>query len=105
MRVRVKSGHVGYIDHKRVREGDVFVIPDEPRRLVNKKELDIYPETKKLLDKDGKVPQLYSSRWMEAVPESTPERITTGKEVLEKFHNETLAERAAQRQADKGDVI
>lgn len=60
-KVKVKATELGYYEHMRRREGDVF-------ELVVKK------------DKNGKVispMEQFSKRWMELVPVETPEKVST----------------------------
>lgn len=71
---RVRATRLGYYDHKRRREGDVFTLAD------SKKE--------------------FSERWMEYVSDDLPERITTGKQALQQFHDETLAGKSPTGAAD-----
>lgn len=63
---RVRATQMGYYDHIRRREGDVFTIH-------------------KMQD--------YSANWMEFVSKSTPEKITTGLEDLRAQHDRELATR------------
>ena len=110
MRVRVPQHlaetFVGFINHIRRRPGDVFEIDDQPRR-------ELFPGEKKLLaspdmlalyerikDKDGKVPQLFSFRWMEPVDAGTPERITTAQKALDARSEVIRSEKAASRKED-----
>lgn len=102
MKVRVQQGMTGYYEHLRRREGDVFSIPDEPRRKVSEKELQHFPAVKDVMRKDGTVPQHYSSRWMEPAGPAETERTTKAQEIINRKHDETLTERAQQRQADAG---
>jgi hypothetical protein len=64
---RVRATQVGYYDEKRRRVGDVFTLKQ---------------------DKD------FSQTWMEEVDPHTPEKITTGAEVLRQQHDEILAGKA-----------
>jgi len=77
-RCKVRATAVGYYDHKRRREGNVFWIADE--------------ETE------------FSPRWMEKVDARTPEVTTTGAAELRRQHDEVLAERAGVSTGD-GEVI
>ena len=61
--VRVRATRMGYYDHERRREGDVFTCAD----------------------KDA------LGEWMEVVPKDTPGRSTTGKDDLRKKHDEAVA--------------
>lgn len=59
--IKVKATQLGYYEHKRRRAGDVFVLIP-------------------LKDKNGNVitaRQQFSKKWMEVVPASTPERVST----------------------------
>jgi len=103
---------VGYFEHVRRRVGDVFTIPDEPRRKIRAKpeieyeEVIVNGEEKKvpkrrykadgklaqsLADKNGTIPSHFSETWMEPVAVGEPEKVTTGKEALKTFRDETLA--------------
>lgn len=93
--MKVRATMTGYFDHLRRREGDVFTIPDEPRR-------DKWPkENQRAFDeakgKDGKVPQAYSTRWMEPVSAAVPEKISTAQEAV----NKASADIKAGKQAGK----
>lgn len=61
--LRVRATRPGYYDEKRRRLGDVFSIQH-----------------------DGE----FSAKWMERVPEDTPERLTTGQDELEQRRQEHL---------------
>lgn len=81
--VKVMATAVGYYDHKRRRVGDVFVISGE------KYEADVlWPPTPKDHPMAGQVRfkkgdlKFFSSRWMERVAASTPERETSAPEAL-----------------------
>lgn len=103
---------VGFYEHVRRRPGDVFAIKNEPRRAV-------LPGEQKLIerdasakatfdaikDKDGKVPAAFSFRWMQPVPESTQEKITTAQQAMDARSEQIKQERAGQRAADTADVI
>lgn len=92
----------------RVRKGDVINIPDAA--LTKRREL--FPGEKKLLDgnerlqatysrikdKDGKIPQCFSLRWMEIVDE--PEKFTTAQQRVN-ADNEAVRE---QKQKDAMDA-
>jgi hypothetical protein len=64
--IKVRATQMGYYDHARRRDGDVFLIKDA---------------------------QAFSSRWMEYVDAKTPEQVTTGREELRKKHDEILRDR------------
>jgi len=82
IKVRVLEGRVGYFDHSRRREGDVFTIPNE---------------------------EAFSERWMERVDEETPDRLTTAKGALAKetarIRGDKFAEAAAEKDSHNDDVI
>ena len=61
---KVRALQVGYYDHSRRRPGDVFVIADE---------------------------QAFSARWMERVPEQTPERVTGPNAAIRQHHDDILS--------------
>ena len=115
--MKVRATQMGYIDLIRRREGDVFTIPDEPRRkLRDKPELEEEEvingrtgEVRKIVkrryaadgplmhsiaDAAGTVPVAFSATWMTPVDIATPEKITTGAEHLKKHHDEVLASKA-----------
>lgn len=73
--VRVRATKVCYYDDKRRRVGDVFTISDEKNKTGGLKE--------------------FSSKYMELVDPRTPEKITTGAEVLKQQHDDILGSRAA----------
>ena len=66
-RIKVRATRTGYYDHKRFRQGDVFILHDET---------------------------LFSDSWMERVPVGTPERVTTGQQELQRQKDMAIAERA-----------
>ena len=79
MKVRVQDTgaehFVGFHDYARRRPGDVFEIPNTPRRLPSDSEKKIIESTAKakadydqIKDEGGRIPQLYSFRWMEPAP-------------------------------------
>lgn len=61
--IKVRATQVGYYDHARRREGDVFIIANE---------------------------QAFSARWMERVDPRTRERLTTAPQALQQKHDEIL---------------
>lgn len=115
MRVQVVEGITGYFNHRRRREGDVFVIPDQPRRKLAKSEIEgVHGQAFKaamspILDGEGKptgeydIPRLYSARWMRVVPSETPTRTTGATAALKQKHDEILSERVASRSGEIGD--
>lgn len=113
MKVTVKQGlaeqFIGFIDHIRRRPGDVFSIPDTPRRP-------LFPGEKKLVEQNdeareayeqikdsaGEVPSQFSFRWMEPVSKDSAERTSTSQQALDKKSREIKQEKAGQRQIDAG---
>lgn len=87
--MKVRALMTGYFDHLRRREGDVFVIPDEPRR--NKYPSESQEAFEDAAASDGKVPQAFSTRWMERVSNSVPEKTSTAQEAVNKMSNEIKA--------------
>lgn len=61
--IKVRAKELGYYDHARRREGDVFIIANE---------------------------QAFSAKWMERVDAATPERMTTANQALRQKHDEIL---------------
>jgi hypothetical protein len=118
MKVRVQDGRTGYFKHLRRRSGDVFIIPDEPRRKVRHKdevvEERLLPNgqpgkviaraddaaTLAIADKKGTVPVAWSSRWMEVAEADAPVRVTSAPEALKRHHDTLLAERAGAATGD-----
>ena len=117
--MKVRATRIGYFNHLRRREGDVFNIPDQPRRKVRKSEeveteevtdhctgsthrivkRRFRPDTQEvqaLADKAGTVPQALGS-WMEPVNGNTPEKTSTAQEALNKRSEELKAEKQASR--------
>jgi SpoVK/Ycf46/Vps4 family AAA+-type ATPase len=76
--IKVRAIRPGYYGERRLREGDVFLIADE---------------------------QAFAAIWMERVDPMTPERITTGQQMLQRDHDETLAERAGHRPESENDLL
>ena len=102
--MKVKATATGYFGHMRRRDGDVFSIPDEPRRKVRTKDevsADGHrryradsPEVIALADKNGTIPAAFSGKWMVPVSDRAPERTTSAPEALRKHHDSVLADRA-----------
>ena len=92
---KVMATQLGYFDLIRRRPGDVFRISN--RKLVDEdlelridgRDQDDLPEGIEYAD--------FSERWMEVVPENTPERVTLGNEALRQTHDEILHSRAVER--------
>lgn len=106
MRVRVREDlqeqFVGFYDHARRRPGDVFDVPDEPRRILFPAEKKLTDENRdakavyqRIKDKDGKVPQTFSFRWMEPVEDTMPLSHTTSQQALDHKSEMLKAEKAA----------
>lgn len=74
-RVKVRATRLGYYDHGRRREGDVFVIDDKD----------------------------FSTTWMERVADSTPEQVSGAQDAIDKANGELKAGRRSS--ADKSDEI
>jgi len=70
--IRVMATQVGYYDHVRRREGDVFSVP----------------------------PAAFSKRWMQRVAPETPERQTTGKQHLKRMHDDILSGKVGRQRLD-----
>ena len=66
--IKVRATRVGYYDHARRREGDVFTIANE---------------------------QAFSKNWMEVVDPRTRERLTTAPQALRQQHDEILGGRVS----------
>lgn len=113
MKVTVKSGiqeqFIGFFNHIRRRPGDVFTIPDQPRRILFAGEQrlvetdaevkDVYNSIK---DRDGKVPSAFSFRWMEPAARGSAERITTSQQALDSRSEIIKLEKAGEREAVLG---
>lgn len=75
LRFKVRATRLGYYDDKRRRAGDVFWVSAAKT------------DTGKYV--------AFAPSWMERVPDSTPESITTGQQELRRQHDEILASKAA----------
>jgi hypothetical protein len=76
-RIRVRATRLGYYDHARRREGDVFTIADEAA---------------------------FSSKWMQKVAANTPESLSTSQTAIQREHDRILQEKApAVMEANEGD--
>jgi len=113
MKVIVKESlqeqFIGFFDHIRRRTGDVFVIPDTPRR-------GLFPAEKKLVDgndearavyeqikdSDGNVPLQFSFRWMEPVAASKAESTSTAQQSLDRKSEIIKKEKAGAREIALG---
>lgn len=67
--IKVRAIRMGYYDHVRRREGDVFVVDSSA----------------------------FSAKWMERVDAHTPERVTTAAQALQQQHDEILGGRQSSR--------
>lgn len=81
--IKVRATKVCYYDNMRRRIGDVFTISDEK-----------FPSG----PRQGQVKE-FSSKYMELVDARTPEKITTGAEVLKQAHDEILGGRKIETDA------
>jgi len=81
MKVMVTHPQGGYFGVIRQRQGDVFLIPDEPRRTPSAKELNL-AVCKEIVDKKGTVPEAFSSLWMRKAPQGTALQTTGAKVAL-----------------------
>lgn len=63
--IKVRATKLGFYNNLRRREGDVFVLRDSNQ---------------------------FSKKWMEEVPASTPNRVTTGNQDLKRQHDETIGQ-------------
>jgi hypothetical protein len=74
-RVKVRATRLGYYDHARRREGDVFVMDEH---------------------------QVATHSWVERVPSNTPESISTSQDAINLAHDELLAAKAAPPTGEAG---
>jgi hypothetical protein len=113
-KVKVKEGlaenFVAFYEHARRRVGDVFTLNNVDKRR------DLFPGEKPLVanndeakaayemikDADGKVPHDFSFRWMEPVPASVPEKVSTAQQSMDRRSDTIKAEKAASRQQEPG---
>lgn len=112
MKVTVKPGiqenFIGFYEHLRRRPGDVFSIRDQPRRALFKGEERIVATEEgqrvydAIKDKDGKIPQDFSFRWMEPVAANTPDKVSTAQQNMDRRSADIKAEKAGQRALDEG---
>jgi hypothetical protein len=117
--MKVKATRLGFYNHARRREGDVFVIADKPRRKVRKTEerqfeeiedastgamrkilkrrfLPDPPEVHAVADKDGTVPEALGT-WMEPVSAREPEKVSTSQQEIDRKTDEIKATNRAAR--------
>lgn len=100
---------IGFFEHARRRPGDVFSIPETPRRSLfpaEQKLVEYNDEAKAsyatIKDADGKVPQVFSFRWMVPVAAATPERVSTAQQTMDKRSEQIKQEKAGARAASVG---
>lgn len=92
---KVMATQLGYYDYIRRRPGDVFRISN---RKLRDEELDVRRDGRDEADlPEGLEYQDFSERWMEVVPDNTPERVTLGNEALKQEHDNILRSRALER--------
>lgn len=110
--IRVRATKDGYYGDARRRAGDVFtLVPIEG--TFHEKVLDaagdpkrdaggyVYTEVEKTLSAEDQ----FSSKWMEKVDGSTPEKTTTGKDKLRQQHDEEMKARRAPSGTGDADVL
>lgn len=76
-RLKVRATRMGYYDHARRREGDVFIVEEAD----------------------------FSSTWMEKVSANTPEQLTTAQKALDQQHDEILAGKVATNAGANQEVL
>lgn len=112
--IRVRALSLGYYNHVRRREGDVFTLIPLPNGVKEVAVLDKDGEPKedrfgRLLTKREVGPvtaeDQFSELWMERVSDDHPEKVTTGAEALKAHHDEVLASRMTARGTGSSDVI
>jgi hypothetical protein len=86
--IKVMATKDGYYDDKRRRAGDVFRVRAPYEGVIENDG----KETKQTITE-------FSKKWMKRVAASTPERITTGKQVLRQHHDAEMAARRPSGQA------
>jgi hypothetical protein len=92
---KVMATQLGYYDHIRRRPGDVFRISN---RKVREEDMELRVDGRDEADlPEGLEYQDFSERWMEVVPDNTPERVTLGNEALKQEHDRILHSRALER--------
>lgn len=93
--MKVRATRLGYYNHVRRYEGDVFSIPDTPRRKLTDREKQ-RSELMAVMDKDGTVPAVFGT-WMQRVDDRARESITSAQDALNKTSQEIKAGRQAAR--------
>lgn len=96
-RIRVVALSLGYYDHLRRREGDVFTLTP---KVITVMTVDGAGNHKKVFDEKGKpktriqtAEEQFSPRWMERVEMKAKDTISTSKQALQKKHDEILREK------------
>ena len=92
---RVRATRLGYYNHVRRREGDVFLLdpPTERDQLVY---LPVKRGDPRLQEMQTVVCDPFSTQWMEDVDDSTPKRVTATTAALRKQHEELRREASPQ---------
>lgn len=80
---RVMATSMGYYDLKRRRIGDVFTVRGP-----------LFEDGEVVRRPGGPIVTDFSPKWMERVPQNTPERITTGQQQLARDHDDLLKSRS-----------
>lgn len=88
--MKVRATRLGYYEHIRRREGDVFTLVPRDVTIVDVKSQKIVLENGKPKMRHLTVEDQFSVNWMERVDEATPERITPAQAALSKVNNELL---------------
>lgn len=91
--MKVRATRIGFFNHIRRREGDVFTIPDTPRRKLSDKDANRI-EFEPVKDKAGTVPAAFGT-WMEPVGAREPEKTSTAQEALNKASDDLKAGKGA----------
>lgn len=101
--MKVRATRLGYYNHIRRREGDVFELEpttrikgyDDP---IKRDQVRLHPELNWERETIT-VEMQFSPLWMEKVDDATPTSVTASPQALKKHHDETLAGRAPKRAA------
>ena len=101
--MKVKATQPGFFDNIRRHEGDVFSIPEQPRRTLSKKEIEANPYVKEVMDGKQSVPQAFSYRWMRQVGRNVPEKTSTAQDQINRKHDEEIRARMGAGDAGIGD--
>lgn len=79
--MKVRATRIGYYNHLRRREGDVFVL-----KAIEGHAKD--PKTGKVTKKTFSAEEQFSPNWMEEVDAKTPTKVTTAKQALREASND-----------------